>query len=223
MNQLGLPISLNSKMLLDNFIGNSELLNHINSLSYNNEASEIYVYGKEGLGKTHLLHGAVIRALNNGENAIYIDCNDSFPEHILDSVDEFKLISIDNINFINNTNQDLFFDFYNRARQSKNITIVVSGNCLPSNLNIMKDMKTRLSLAVVFKLDILDDDSTMVVLNNQMSERNLTIDSKVYKYLFKNYSRDLKVLLSVINDLDKLSLQSKQAISIPFVKKTLQL
>ena len=223
MNQLGLPISLNSKMLLDNFIGNSELLNYINSLSYNNEASEIYVYGKEGLGKTHLLQGAVIRSLNDGENAIYIDCNDSFPEHILDSVDEFKLISIDNINFINNTNQDLFFDFYNRARQSKNITIVVSGNCLPSNLNIMKDMKTRLSLAVVFKLDILDDESTMVVLNNQMSERNLTIDSKVYKYLFKNYSRDLKVLLSVINDLDKLSLQSKQAISIPFVKKTLQL
>ena len=223
MNQLGLPISLNSKMLLDNFIGNSELLNYINSLSHNNEASEIYVYGEEGLGKTHLLQGAVISALNDGENAIYIDCNDSFPEHILDSVDEFKLISIDNINFINNTNQDLFFDFYNRARQSKNITIVVSGNCLPSNLNIMKDMKTRLSLAVVFKLDILDDDSTMVVLNNQMSERNLTIDSKVYKYLFKNYSRDLKVLLSVINDLDKLSLQSKQAISIPFVKKTLQL
>ena len=223
MNQLGLPISLNSKMLLDNFIGNSELINYINSLSYNNEASEIYVYGEEGLGKTHLLQGAVISTLNDGENAIYIDCNDSFPEHILDSVDEFKLISIDNINFINNTNQDLFFDFYNRARQSKNITIVVSGNCLPSNLNIMKDMKTRLSLAVVFKLDILDDDSTMVVLNNQMSERNLTIDSKVYKYLFKNYSRDLKVLLSVINDLDKLSLQSKQAISIPFVKKTLQL
>ena len=223
MNQLGLPISLNSKMLLDNFIGNSELLNYINSLSYNNEASEIYVYGEEGLGKTHLLQGAVISALNDGENAIYIDCNDLFPEHILDSVDEFKLISIDNINFINNTNQDLFFDFYNRARQSKNITVVVSGNCLPSNLNIMKDMKTRLSLAVVFKLDILDDDSTMVVLNNQMSERNLTIDSKVYKYLFKNYSRDLKVLLSVINDLDKLSLQSKQAISIPFVKKTLQL
>ena len=223
MNQLGLPISLNSKMLLDNFIGNSELLNYINSLSYNNEASEIYVYGEEGLGKTHLLQGTIIRALNDGKNAIYIACNGSFPEHILDSVDEFKLISIDNINFINNTNQDLFFDFYNRARQSKNITIVVSGNCLPSNLNIMKDMKTRLSLAVVFKLDILDDDSTMVVLNNQMSERNLTIDSKVYKYLFKNYSRDLKVLLSVINDLDKLSLQSKQAISIPFVKKTLQL
>ena len=223
MNQLGLPISLNSKMLLDNFIGNSELLNHINSLSYNNEASEIYVYGEEGLGKTHLLQGAVISALNDGKNAIYIDCNYLFPEHILDSVDEFKLISIDNINFINNTNQDLFFDFYNRARQAKNITIVVSGNFLPSNLNIMKDMKTRLSLAVVFKLDILDDESTMVVLNNQMSERNLTIDSKVYKYLFKNYSRDLKVLLSVIDDLDKLSLQSKQAISIPFVKKTLQL
>ena len=67
MNQLGLPISLNSKMLLNNFIGNNELINYINSLSFNNEASEIYVYGEEGLGKTHLLQGAVLSALNDGE------------------------------------------------------------------------------------------------------------------------------------------------------------
>ena len=32
MNQLGLPISLNSKMLLDNFIANSELVNLIHQL-----------------------------------------------------------------------------------------------------------------------------------------------------------------------------------------------
>ena len=32
MNQLGLPITLNSKMLLDNFIANSELVNLIHQL-----------------------------------------------------------------------------------------------------------------------------------------------------------------------------------------------
>ena len=222
MNQLGLPISLDSKMLLNNFISNKELLSFINHLFDSKKTSEIYVYGETGIGKTHLLQGSVLRALSDGGNAVYIDCNDIFPEHILDSIDQLNLISIDNIELINNSNQDLFFDLYNLARQAK-ITIIVSGSFLPADLNIMKDLKTRLSLAAGFKLDILDDESTMVVLNNQMSERNLTIDSKVYKYLFKNYSRDLKVLLSVINDLDKSSLQSKQAISIPFVKKTLQL
>ena len=63
----------------------------------------------------------------------------------------------------------------------------------------------------------------MDVLNKQMSDRNLTIDSKIYEYLFKNYSRDLNTLVSAMNELDKASLQSKKAISIPFVKTVLQL
>jgi DnaA family protein len=222
MNQLGLPISLDSKMLLDNFIGNSELLNLINKIFDNKDSSEIYVYGETGLGKTHVLQGAVLKALSGGENAIYIDCNNFFPEHILDSVDQLNLISIDNIELIKNTSQDLFFDLYNRARQEKN-TILVSGRSLPSDLDIMKDLKTRLSLAAGFKLEKLDDDSIIAILNNQMSERNLTIDPKVYTYLFKNYSRDLKALLLAMNELDKSSLESKQPISIPFIKKTLKL
>jgi DnaA family protein len=63
----------------------------------------------------------------------------------------------------------------------------------------------------------------MMVIDRQMSERNLKIDSKVFKYLFKNFSRDLKLLLSILDDLDKASLQSKKPISIPFVRKFLNL
>ena len=78
-------------------------------------------------------------------------------------------------------------------------------------------------MAAVYKLEELNDVLKMNVLDNQMSDRNLTIDSKVYEYLFKNYSRDLKILLSLMDELDIASLQSKKAISIPFVKKHLQL
>jgi len=60
MNQLGLPISLDSKMLLDNFIANSELLNLIHQLFQDKKASEIYVYGLTGHGKTHVLQGVVL-------------------------------------------------------------------------------------------------------------------------------------------------------------------
>jgi len=94
---------------------------------------------------------------------------------------------------------------------------------MPADLSVMKDLKTRLSLAAVYKLEELNDELTMSVINNQMSEKNLTIDSKVYEYLFKYYSRDVKILLSAMDQLDRASLQSKKAISIPFVKKTLRL
>ena len=222
MNQLGLPISLDSKKLLDNFIANSELLNLIHQLFQDKKASEIYVYGLTGQGKTHVLQGLVLKALASDKNAIYIDCIDSFPEHLLDFIDQLSFISLDNVDLISKENQEIFFDLYNRARQA-GVVILVSGSSLPADLTVMKDLKTRLSLAAVYKLEALNDELTMDVLNKQMNDRNLTIDSKIYEYLFKNYSRDLNTLVSAMNQLDKASLQSKKAISIPFVKTVLKL
>jgi len=222
MNQLGLPISLDSKMLLDNFLGNKQLLDFISKLYVDKTSAEIYVYGVPGLGKTHLLQGAALKVLSDQQSAMYIDCHNSLPGHVLESIEQLNWISIDNIDAINDNEQNLFFDLYNRAKQAR-VTMLISGTDLPSELGVMKDLKTRLGLATVFQLEELDDKLTMLVLNNQMSDRNLSIDSKVYEYLFKYYSRDVKVLLTAMDDLDKASLQAKQSITIPFVRKTLRL
>jgi DnaA family protein len=153
---------------------------------------------------------------------MYIDCHNSLPGHVLESIEQLNWISIDNIDAINANQQDLFFDLYNRAKQAR-VKMLISGTDLPSELGVMKDLKTRLGLATIFQLQPLNDKLTMLVLNNQMIDRNLSVDSKVYEYLFKYYSRDVKVLLTAMDDLDKASLQTKQSITIPFVRKTLRL
>ena len=222
MNQLGLPISLNSSMLLENFVANEELIGSINQLFESQLSSELYIYGLSGHGKTHILQGAVLKSLEYDNNALFIDCLDSIPDHLADFMDQIRLISFDNAHLISKKNEEIFFDLFNRARQSE-VSILVSGDCLPVNLELMKDIKTRLSLAAVFKLHELNDKQTMSVLDKQMSERNMSVDSKVYEYLFKNYSRDLKSLLSTMDDLDKASLRAKKPISIPFLKSYLGL
>ena len=222
MNQLGLPITLNTSMLLESFVANNELLRSINQLFLDENSSEVFIYGASGQGKTHVLQGGVLRALEIDKSAIYIDCSESFPEHIFDFIDRLDFISFDNVHLISTENQEVFFDLYNRARQAQ-IIILVSADSLPSNLEVMKDIKTRLSLAAVYKLEELNDELIMSVINSQMSQRNLSVNSSVYEYLFKNYSRDLKLLLSTLDDLDKASLQAKKPISIPFVKKFLEL
>jgi DnaA family protein len=222
MNQLGLPISLNSSMLLENFVANEELLRLINQLFLNQKSSELYIYGASGSGKTHVLQGAVLKSLADDKNALYIDCSDSLPEHLVEFIDQISLISFDNVHLIAKENEEIFFDLFNRARQSE-VNILVSGDSLPVELRVMKDIKTRLSLTAVFKLEELNDELTVMVIDSQMIERNLKIDPKVYKYLFKNVSRDLKKLLSTLDDLDQASLQSKKPISIPFVREFLNL
>jgi len=222
VNQLVLPITLDSKMLLENLVGNQQILDFINQLYFQDHSAEIYVYGETGKGKTHLLQGAISRALAKKKNGMYIDCNEPMPEHVIDYLDQLDWIGIDNINQIDSQQQHLFFDLYNRAKLSE-ISIIVSGPTAPNSLSIMKDLKTRLGLATVFELEELNDDLTKEVLKNQMNERNLTIETKVYEYLFKHYSRNVNILISAINLLDRASLQSKQGITIPFVKKTLNL
>jgi len=222
MNQLGLPISLDSKMLLDNFLGNKQLLKFITEIYVDKTSAEIYVYGASGLGKTHLLQGAALKMLSEQQSAMYIDCFNPLPEHVLESIEQLNWISIDNIDVIHDNQQDLFFDLYNRAKQAK-VTMLISGSGLPSELGVMKDLKTRLGLATIFQLEELNDELTMSVLNNQMIDRNLSIDSKVYEYLFKYYSRDARILLAAMDELDKASLQAKQSITIPFVKNILRL
>jgi len=222
MNQLGLPISLNTSMLLESFTANKELLRLINQLFVDENSLEVFIYGASGQGKTHILQGAVLKALELDKNAIYIDCSEPFPEHILDFIDQLHFISFDNVHLISSKNHEIFFDLYNQARQSQ-ILILVSADKLPSDLEVMKDIKTRLSLAAVYKLEELNDESIMRVIDSQMGQRNLSINSGVYEYLFKNYSRDLKLLLATLNDLDKASLQAKKAISVPFVRKFLNL
>ena len=80
MNQLGLPISLDSKMLLDNFLENKQLLDFIDQLYVDKTSAEIYVYGSPGHGKTHLLQGATLRSLSNQQNAHWSTAEPPEPE-----------------------------------------------------------------------------------------------------------------------------------------------
>jgi DnaA family protein len=209
-------------MLLENLVGNKQILDFIDQIYLQQRSTEIYVYGEIGRGKTHLLQGAISRTLAKKKNGMYIDCNEPIPEHVVDYIEQLDWIGIDNVNLIDSQQQHLFFDLYNRAKLAE-VTMLVSGPKPPSSLSIMKDLKTRLGLATVFELEELNDDLTKEVLKNQMRDRNLTIESKVYEYLFKHYSRNVNILISAINRLDRASLQSKQGITIPFVKKTLDL
>jgi regulatory inactivation of DnaA Hda protein len=103
------------------------------------------------------------------------------------------------------------------------VKLIISGNTLPNELDLLKDLKTRLSLATIFFLEPLDDDSKKIVMQSKMENRNIAIENKVYDYLFKYYSRDLTDLLSAVDQLDKASLQQKNKITIPLIKQVLDI
>jgi len=223
MNQLGLPFSLDSKMLLDNFVGkkNQQILDFISQLSTQKAPSVVYVYGGKSSGRTHLLQGCAFAALKEKLEVTYIDFNQDLPDGVMDNLESLDWVCLDNVNCLNENQQQELFDLYNRSVQTQ-VKLIMSGD-LPTELNLLKDLKTRLSLATIFHLESLDDDSKKEVIQSKMKNRNIAIENKVYDYLFKYYSRNLTDLLKAIDCLDEASLQQKNNITIPLIKQVLSI
>jgi len=224
MNQLGLPFSLDSKMLLDNFVGkkNQQILDFISQLSTQKAPSVVYVYGGKSSGRTHLLQGCAFAALKEKLEVTYINFNQDLPDGVMDNLESLDWVCLDNVNCLNENQQQELFDLYNRSVQTQ-VKLIMSGDDLPTELNLLKDLKTRLSLATIFHLESLDDDSKKEVIQSKMKNRNIAIENKVYDYLFKYYSRNLTDLLKAIDCLDEASLQQKNNITIPLIKQVLSI
>ncbi|WXT99550.1 MAG: DnaA regulatory inactivator Hda [Catillopecten margaritatus gill symbiont] len=222
MKQLGLPVLLNSKMRLSNFVGdkNSQILTFINTLFVDNKSNVVVISGDKSTGKTHLLQGCTFAAMDKQLNAVYIDLTEELPEAFIAELATADWVCIDNIDVANPQQQQELFDLYNQIKHTQT-QLIVSAKNLPNELDLLKDLKTRLSLAVSFTLESLTDEQKIAILQSKMTDKNTHIDTKIYTYLFKHYSRDLSNLLNAMNRLDEASLQKKTKITVPLVKQVL--
>jgi DnaA family protein len=135
---------------------------------------------------------------------------------------DYDWVFVDNIDQLDVTQQQELFDLYNQIKGTST-KLIVSALVLPGELELLKDLKTRLSLAVIFSLEQLTDIEKIELIKLKMKDKNLDIDEKVYAYLFKYFSRDLTMVLSALDRLDQESLRQKSVISIPFSKKILDI
>jgi DnaA family protein len=180
----------------------------------------LFISGEYSSGKTHLLQGCIFSALDKNLKAIYVDIKQELPVGFLNILADYDWVCIDNIDQLNATQQQELFNLYNQIKHTKT-KLIISAKVLPNELIALKDLKTRLSLAVVYVIYQLTDVEKIMAIKLKMQDKNLNIDEKVYAYLFKHFSRDLSVILVAIDKLDKKSLQQKSVISIPFAKKIL--
>ncbi|SMN10793.1 DnaA regulatory inactivator Hda (Homologous to DnaA) [uncultured Candidatus Thioglobus sp.] len=220
MQQLGLPVLLDAKMRLSNFIGvkNAQILAFVDALFSQQNSSVVVLSGDKSSGKTHFLQGCTFVAMEAQLNAVYIDAEEEIPKGLIADLSASDWVCIDNIECLDNAQQQELFDLYNQIKHTQT-KLIMSINKLPDNF--LKDLETRLSLAVNYTLETLTDQQKISILQSKMKDKNINIDAKIYTYLFKYYSRDLSELLMVIDQLDQASLQQKNSITIPLIKQVL--
>ncbi|MSP27659.1 MAG: DnaA regulatory inactivator Hda [Methylococcales bacterium] len=225
--QLPLQFEFRANQTFNDFFAGSnlEIINHLQNSIKGEGEQQIFLWGDQGLGKSHLLQAACHQAQSIKRSSFYLDLTNPTlaDSSILKGLDTLDIVCLDNIDCIagNNEWEIAVFNFFNRHRDSER-TLIVSASCLPNELAIqLPDLKTRLNWGLTLKLQPLANQDRITALIFKANQMGFEISPQVGLFLLTHYDRDLSALWRLLAQLDQASLAAKRKLTIPFLKTIL--
>jgi chromosomal replication initiator protein len=179
----------------------------------------LFLFGKSGLGKTHLLHavGNYIRSKNKSMRVLYIS-SDQFIEEYFRCIREkgfdalknrfrsIDVILIDDIQFLASREKvgEYFFSIFNLFINS-NKQIIMTSDRPPLELKGLEDrLVSRFASGLSVGLTSPEYETSLKILKNKIKEQNMDenmIDDEVLKYIAERFSNDVRQLEGALNKL----------------------
>ncbi len=195
MKQLLLDIKPPAPPTLQNFVvgRNAEVMASLNAALTAN-AQFIYLWGENGSGKSHLL--SACKAIG--------------------------MRVLDNVHLLDEDAQIALFNQYNQLKEAGEI-LITSGLHTPTQMGLRDDLATRLAWGLVYQLHPLNDEEKAQALKQHATERGMKLPDEVADYCLRYLRRDLPTLMATLDALDEWSLIEKKPVTVPMLKKLLQL
>ena len=197
MKQLLLNIKPPAPQSLENFtVGqNAEAIHSLKqALTGDKNPAFIYLWGEHGSGKSHLLHASKMAQIQ----------------------------TVDDVHLLDNEAQIALFNTYNQIKESGG-SLITAGRYAPTQMGLRDDLATRLAWGLVYQLQPLTDSEKAQALKTHADERGMRLPDEVVDYCLRYLRRDLPTLMSVLDALDIWSLTEKKPVTVPMLKKLLQL
>ena len=187
--------------------------------------SLMYLWGSDGVGRTHLLQAACLRFEQRGESAVYLPLAEvvQLGPELLDNLEQCELVCLDDLDAIagNAVWEEALFHLFNRLRDSGRRLLLAAGASPRELLVQLPDLKSRLTLALVFQLQTLSDEDKLRALQLRASRRGLHLTDEVGRFILTRGTRSMSALFELLEQLDQASLQAQRKLTIPFLKETL--
>ena len=195
MKQLLLDIKPAALPSLENFVAgrNAEALASLTAATQNG-AHFIYIWGEKGSGKSHLLSAC----------------------------EAIGARVADDVHLLDNDAQIALFNTYNQLKENGEI-LIAAGLHAPTQMSLREDLATRLAWGLVYQLQPLNDAEKALALKNHAIERGIKLPDEVIDYCLRYLRRDLPTLMATLDALDEWSLTAHKPVTVPMLKKLLQL
>ena len=199
----------------------------------------LFLYGKTGLGKTHLAQAIANSALRKDPslNIIFTSC-ERYAQEFVDSitnntVSAFKnkyrnvdILIIDDIHILagKEKTQEEFFNTFNVLHENKKQIVLTSDKSIKEMGDDMEDrLKSRFSWGTTCELYLPDYETRIAILRKK--EQNLhpeyPVDNEVIKYIAKNVQSNIRELESSLKNIILYSKLIKKTVDLDLAKERL--
>jgi DnaA family protein len=181
-----------------------------------------YIWGVKSIGKSHVLQACCDA---QGEAARYVpmlDLIDFPPDQVLDGAELARLVAIDDIHLAESSPgwQEPLFALFNAVQESGGQLLVTASKSPQQLLDMLPDLRSRLSSLPVFQMPRFTEDQVAELLRLRGSAAGIEMADEVIRYCALRLPRDPRAVVDFINQLDQLSLAQRRGVTIPFVRKS---
>jgi DnaA family protein len=177
----------------------------------------VFLWGRGGSGKTHLLRGFA-GAAKAKRVAAYVPASNADWAR----AGTLEAAAVDDVARLDDSGQIALFDLCNRLRGSGG-ALAASGEAPPAQLALRADLRSRLASGIVLQLHPLSDEDKAAALLAHAAGRGIALDAELIRYLLTHFDRDMGAQIAVLDALDRHSLQRKRPITLPLLKEALRL
>jgi DnaA family protein len=227
--QLTLGFHLNDRATFANFyVGkNTEVVLALKKIASGEGEHHIYLCAPCGQGCSHLLQACNHYAYQHQLSSVYLPLASllTMSPDILLGLESLALVCLDDLQAIagHAAWEEAIFHLYNRVN-SANGRIVMAAHALPKAINIeLPDLVSRLSWGGVYQLELLTDNEKLTILTLRAKQRGIHLSEEVACYMLTHCPRHMGTLCAALDALDKASLAAQRRLTVPFVKKILEI
>ena len=198
-----------------------EIHERVNNFLSSDELSLVF-FGKEDLAKSFFFF-ALHNLLSKKFNCLYHSSKEKNDFLFLKNT-KTEIIFLDSYNnlFGFEEGEKKLFDLFNLSKEQK-IKLIFNNSIEKSQKIDLKDLESRLSSSLQLNFPDLSDEDKKIIVLNFMKKRGLSLNNRSIDFIINRYSRSLNDLIELSYKLDKISLIEKKNITIPLIKKFINL
>jgi chromosomal replication initiator protein len=235
-------LALTSKYTFDNFVvGDSNRFAHAACLAVAQSPAKSYnplfVYGKVGLGKTHLMQaiGRYIKQQNSKIKVLYIS-SEKFTNEMIDSIrddrtvafrDKYRSVDvllIDDIQFLagKERTQEEFFHTFNTLYES-NKQIVITSDRPPKDITTLEErLISRFEWGLTTDIKAPDYETRIAILRKKAQAENLSVPAEVINFIADKIPSNIRQLEGALTKLVAFSTFTKKELSVSLSRDVLK-